>query len=179
MAALLLVIAIAVGLTHRPSQALRASDLRGLLRTMTADIQSCAGGVGESQTAQRAIDTGASRDTATAISIATTGAANCSPANNELVDDLVNYQVPQSLDAYHLQAAVTGLISWAAPDAEDVMQDIASSIAARGMPAEAADLAAQQRALQRLDKQRAAVDASLRAAIRSLSAQASVPALPG
>ena len=176
---MLLAIAIAVGLAHRPTPGQRASDLSGLLQTVNADIESCAGGLNDSLIAQRAIDTGASHDTATAVSIATTGSANCSPANNELIDDLEGYQVPESLDAYRLQSAITGLINWAAPGAEAVQQDIASSISARGTPAEAADLAVQQRAVQRLDQQRTAIDKTLNAAIRSLSPHAAAPVLPG
>ena len=176
---MLLAIAVAVGLAHHPTHGQRASDLRGLLQTVNADIESCAGGVHDALTAQRAIDTGASHDTATAVRIATTAVANCSPANNELIDDLESYQVPESLDSYRLQAAVSGLITWAAPDAETVQQDIANSVSARGTAAEAADLATQQRATARLDQQRAAIDKILNAAIRSLSPQAAAPALPG
>ena len=69
---------------------------------MKYDIQSCAGGVRESLTALRQIESGASHDVATAIYIANTGAANCSPANNELLDDLETYQVTESLASFRL-----------------------------------------------------------------------------
>ena len=47
---------------HRPSTGQRAADLRGFTRDMDADIESCAGGVGESLTALRAIQAGTSHD---------------------------------------------------------------------------------------------------------------------
>ena len=83
---LVLAAAVLVGLAHRPSQAERATDMNGFLRDMTTDIQSCAGGVRESLFAMREIESGASHDLPTAIGIATYGASNCSPANNELLD---------------------------------------------------------------------------------------------
>ena len=77
---------------------------------MTPDIESCAGGVGESLTALRQVQAehlGSSADVSDAISIAQQGAANCSPANNELIDDLESYQVPESLASFGLKSAVT------------------------------------------------------------------------
>jgi hypothetical protein len=178
-AAVLLAIAVAVALVHRPTRGQRATDLHGVLRTMNADIQSCAGGVGESLTVLHAIDSGSSHDLATAISIAETGASNCSPANNELLDNLVVYQVPESLASYHLQRAVTGLVDWAAPDAQQVQTDVAHVLAARGPRARSQAETALRRALAKLDAQRSAVDAVLGPAIRSLGVHAQPPRLPG
>ena len=81
-------------LPHHPSTSQRATDLRGAVQTMNTDIESCAGGVSESLTALRAIQTGTSHDVKTAVSIATLGAQNCSPANSMPMDDLVQYQPP-------------------------------------------------------------------------------------
>jgi hypothetical protein len=177
--ALLAAAAVLVGLAHRPSHQERTADLRGLLHTLTYDIQSCAGGVHDSLTVLAAIDTGASRDAATAASVARTGAASCSPANNELIDDLEGYQVPESLASFRLGRAVTGLIDWAAPDAENAQSDVARVLAARGTPAETAARAALRGGLRTLDRQRAAVDAALAPAIAALSPHAARPALPG
>ena len=115
--AVLLVIAVAVGLAHHPTKGERATDLRGLLQTLNADVGSCAAGVKEALTLLRDIDTGASHDLTIALSEVNYGAANCSPANNEQLDDLTGVQVPESLSSYHLANAVTALINWAAPDA--------------------------------------------------------------
>jgi hypothetical protein len=169
-----------VALAHRPSPSERASDLRGFLGDMRYDIQSCAGGVSESLTALRQVESGATSDVSTAVYIANTGAANCSPANNEQLDDLDNYQVTESLASFRLARVVTGLVNWAAPDAENVQADVALVLSNLGHPqAKAADTAALQRALRTLDAQRASVDAIMNSAIRSLSAHASAPNLPG
>lgn len=179
---MLLVIAVAVALVHKPSQAQRAADLRGFLVEMNTDIESCAGGVGESLAALHAIDSGSSHDLATAIGIAGTGASNCSPANNELIDDLEGYEVPESLASYHLRSVVTGLVTWAAPDAERVQTDVAHVLAARtaSSPQTAGQArAALKQALSNLDAQRSAVDAVMRSAIRSLAMHAAPPRLPG
>jgi hypothetical protein len=171
---------VLVGLSRTPSQGQRASDLRGFIGDMNYDIESCAGGVGESLTALQQVESGASRDVSTAIYIANTGAANCSPANNEQIDDLDNYQVTESLASFRLPRVVTGLVNWAAPDAENVQTDVAVVLQNLGHPqAKAADTAALQKALRTLNAQRAAVDAIMNSANRSLSAHASLPKLPG
>jgi hypothetical protein len=179
VAALLVAGAVLVALVHKPSQAERASDLRGFLTDMNTDIESCAGGVSESLTALHEISTGASQDLGTAISIANTGAANCSPANNELLDDLDSYQVTESLSSFHLGTVVTGLVDWAAPDAQNVQTDVAKVLSARGPQARSSATAELRQALRKLDAQRSAVDAIMDSAIRSLSAHASPPTLPG
>lgn len=172
-------VTIVLSLVHRPTNAERAFDLRGFLQTVNSDIESCAGGVGESLTALRLIDSGASHDVTDGITVAGNGASNCSPANNELIDDLESYQVPESLASFHLQKAVTGLVNWAAPDAEAVQTDVARVLSARSPQARARAQAALHQALVRLNAQRAAADAIMNNAIRSLAVQASPPQLPG
>jgi hypothetical protein len=174
--------AVLVALVHKPSRAERASDLRGFLTDMNTDIESCAGGVGESLDALHQIQSGASHsaaDVADAISIANTGASNCSPANNEQIDDLDSYQVTESLASFHLGTVVTGLVNWAAPDAENVQTDVALVLAAQTPQAKDKATAQLRQALRRLDAQRSAVDAVMDTAIRSLSAGAKPPRLPG
>jgi len=175
----LLVVAVLVGLTHRPSTAERAADLRGFLRNMNADIESCAGGVSESLTALQAIQSGASQDTPTAISIAEDGAANCSPANNELLDNLTQFQVTESLASFRLTRVVSGLVTWAAPDAQQVQTDVADILTARSPQARASASAALRRARAELDAKRAAVDSVIESASAALSAHAVPPTLPG
>jgi hypothetical protein len=175
----LLVVAALVGLARRPSTAQRAADLRGFLTEMNADIESCAGGVGESLTALHAVQSGQSHDTPTAINIAQVGAANCSPANNELLDDLTQYQVTESLASFRLTRVVGGLVTWAAPDAERVQADVANALSAHTPQAKARALAALRQAQARLDAQRAAVDSVIKSASTALSARAAPPLLPG
>jgi hypothetical protein len=175
----LLAIGTAVSLVHRPSQAQRAADLTGFLHDMTTGIESCAGGVSESLTAMGGITSGASHQVADAISIARYGASNCSPANSMQIDDLVSYQVTESLASFHLDGVVKGLVNWADPDAVAVQTDVASVLAARTPQARATATAALQRSLRTLDAQRTAVDTVIEHAIRSLSAHAAPPRLPG
>jgi len=177
--AVLLAVAIAVGLSHRPTSGQRAADLRSFLRQLTADVESCSGGVRESLYVLREIDSGGSHDVKTALNVANTAAANCSPANNELLVDLTTAQPPESLASYHLGTAITGLIDWAAPRATRVAADVATVLANRGRPAEAADRAALQRALRELDAQRTVVYTALAPAIRSLSPASTPPRLYG
>jgi hypothetical protein len=178
-AAVLLAVAVAVGLSHRPTAGQRAADLRTFLHQLNADVESCSGGVRESLFVLRQIDSGASHDTQTALSVANTAAANCSPANNELLVDLTTAQPPGSLTSYHLQPAITALIDWAAPRAVRVAADVAAVLAHRGRPAEAADLASLHRALRELNAQRSVVYAALRPAIKALSPGSSPPVLHG
>ena len=142
---------------------------------MNADIESCAGGVSESLTALRAIQSGANHDMPTAISIAQVGAANCSPANNELLDDLTQYQVTESLARFRLTRVVSGLVTWAAPDAQRVQADVADVLSARSPQARASASAALRQARARLDAQRAAVDSVIATASAALSAHAAPP----
>lgn len=179
---LLIVVAVAVALVHKPSQAERATDMRGFLQDVTTDIDSCAGGVGESLAALRLVESGqasTSTDVSDGISVAQQGAANCEPATNEQIDDLENYQVSQSLDSFGLTAAVTGLVAWAAPDAEDVQMDVAAVLSAPTPQAKSSADARLSRDLATLNAQRARLDAPITKAITSLAMHAAPPKLPG
>ncbi len=170
--------AVLVALVHRPSQAQRAADLRAFVSDVTADIQSCAGGVGESEFALSQVQSGATRDVATAVNIARTGAANCSLANNELLDNLAEYQVTESLASFRLNRAVSGLVTWAAPDAQQVQTDVAHVLTAPDQRTREQDLARLRQDRATLDAQRAKVDSVISSASRSLSAQAALPGCP-
>jgi hypothetical protein len=179
IAGLLVVAAsVTVGIAIHPTQAQRATDMNDFLHDVTTDIQSCAGGVRESLTVLRAIESGASHDLKTATHVATYGAANCSPANNELLADLVQYQTHESLARFHLERAVNGLVTWAFPDAQRVQTDVALALNARGA-ARAAATAKLQRDLRILDGQRAYVDKFMMTAITATAATGKLPALPG
>ena len=174
-----LAIAVALALVHRPSQAQRASDLRGFLQDMNTSIESCAAGVSESLTAMQGIESGASHDRADGAKVATDGATNCTLAYSMQIDDLTSYQVAQSLASFHLDSVVKGLVIWADPDAVNVQTDIASVINARTPQARVRAQATLHSALGVLDAQRRAVDAVIEHAITSLSAHATPPRLPG
>ena len=177
-----LVAAVAVALVHKPSTAERASDMRGFLHEVTADIESCAAGVGESLTALHEVQVenfSNASDVSDGISVAQQGAANCAPANSEQIDNLENYQVPQSLDSFGLANAVTALVAWAAPNAEQVQSDVAQVLAATTPEARKQSEAALGQALSKLDAERTLVDAPVNSAIDALAMHSSPPRLPG
>jgi hypothetical protein len=170
--------AVLVGIAVHPSRSQRATDLNDFLADMKTDIQSCAGGVRESLMWLRAIDAGTSHDVKTAISEATYGAGNCSPGNNMQLEDLVGYQVHESLWTFRLDRAVNGLVTWAFPDAQRVQEDVAAILRGHGAARDAAS-AALQRDLRALDAQRAYVDNIMMRAVRATGATGRPPPLPG
>ena len=175
---------LAIGLTlfaipRHPSTTERASDLRGVVHDLNTDIESCAGGVSESLTALREIQSGVSHDVKTAVSIATLGAANCSPANSMPMDDLVQYEPPGSLASFHLDQTVNDLVTWGFPDAQQVQLDVVTVLTASTPAAIRAATAALQRDQRVLDAQRATIDGMINAVSKSLSADVAPPALPG
>jgi hypothetical protein len=176
--AAIVVAAVLVGIAVHPSRAQRAGDLNGFLTDMKTDIQSCAGGVRESLNALHAINAGTEHDVGTAIHIATYGSGNCSPANNMLLDDLVGYQVQESLSSFRLDRVVYGLVDWATPDALRVQADVADVLRAQGA-ARATASAKLTTDLRILDNQRAYLDRIMLAAIKATGATGSPPPLPG
>jgi hypothetical protein len=163
---------------HHPSTSERVTDLRGVVQEMNTDIESCAGGVSESLTALREIQSGASHDVKTAISIATLGAANCSPANSMPMDDLVQYQTPSSLASFHLDQTVNDLVTWGFPDAQRVQIDVATLLMASTRPTIQAATTALQHDQGVLDVERATIDGMINTASKSLSANVAPPSLP-
>jgi hypothetical protein len=165
-------------LPHHPSTSQRVTDLRAVVQEMNTDIESCAGGVSESLTALRAIQTGTSHDVTTAVNIASTGAANCSPANSMPMDDLVQYQPPESLASFHLAQTVNDLVTWGFPDAQRVQADVATLLTASTPGAVKTATTALQHDQQVLNDERATIDAMINTASKSLSATVAPPALP-
>jgi hypothetical protein len=177
-AAVFVVGTVLVAIPHHPSSSERATDLRGVVQAMNAGIESCAGGVSESLTALQEIQSGASHDVKTAISIATFGAENCSPANSMPMDDLVQYQVPESLASFHLDTTVNDLVTWGFPDAQRVQSDVAVLLTAATPSAIRAATARLHRDQRVLDAERGVIDGMINAANKSLSAGVAPPALP-
>jgi hypothetical protein len=179
--ALIVVGVVLVALTHKPSRSQQAGDLNGVLKDMTADIQSCAGGVGESFSALHRVQAGenSAKNVQATIKIARYGAAVCSPANNELLDDLTQYQVTESLAAFHLDTAVNELVTWAFPYAQRVQNDVANELGSRDAAKRQEFAAALQRDTGDLNRQRAKIDRILMKAINATGAKASPPYLPG
>ncbi|HTU74960.1 MAG TPA: hypothetical protein VMG38_15710 [Trebonia sp.] len=178
-AAVLVAGLVLVAIPHRPSTAQRVTDLQGVVHDLNYDIESCAGGVTDSLTALQAIESGSSHDVTTAVTIANTAAANCSPGNNMQMEDLVQYQVPESLASFHLDAAVNDLVTWAFPLAQRVQGDVASRLDAT-TPAEVETTSAQlRRDQQALNAERGKIDRLFASASTALSASVPPPSLPG
>jgi hypothetical protein len=169
---------VLAALPHHPSTSQRATDLRDAVQAMNAGIESCAGGVSESLTALRAIQAGTSHDVKTAVNIATFGAENCSPANSMPMDDLVQYQTPESLASFHLEQTVNDLVTWGFPDAQRVQADVATLLTASTQPAIQAATTALQRDQRALDAERAVIYGMINTASKSLSAGVAPPSLP-
>jgi len=170
---------VLAAIPHRPSTEQRAADLRGVVHDLNNDIESCAGGVTDSLTALRAIESGTSHDVETAVTIANTAAANCSPGNSMQMEDLVQYQVPESLASFHLDEAVNDLVTWGFPLAQRVQSDVATRLAAT-TPAEIERTSAQlRRDQQAMDAERARINRLFTSASTALSAHVAPPSLPG
>jgi hypothetical protein len=165
-------------LPHHPSTGQRAADLRGMVHDLNVDIESCAGGVNDSITALQAIQSGGSHDVKTAVVIANTAAANCSPANSMPMEDLVQYQAPESLASFHLQTAVNDLVTWGFPLAQRVQVDVATLVSAKTPTAVKSASAQLRHDQQALDAERALIDRLFNSASTSLSAHVSPPSLP-
>lgn len=178
-AAVLVAGLVLAALPHHPSNAQRVADLRGFVRSMTTDIESCAGGVSESLTALHAIQAGTSHNVQTAIGIASYGVSNCSPANSMPLDDLVQYQVSESLAEFHLDKTVNDLVTWAFPLAQRVQADVARELGSRSASARAAAAVALRHDQAALNAKRAVIDKAITSAARSLSAHVAPPSLPG
>lgn len=176
--AVLIVAAVLVGLPHNPSSAERAADLKVVAQDVKTDIESCAGGFGDSLTALRSIRTRSSTDVATAISIASLGSSNCNPLNNEQVNDLADYQVPESLSSYNIYTAVVDYYTWANPTAGQAQADIVNLLKATTPAARAAATNALNAELAKLDRIRTTAQGLMNAAERSLHADLSLPDLP-
>jgi hypothetical protein len=182
LAGVLIVVGIVlVALVHKPSHAQQAGDLKGFLTDVNTDIESCSGGVRESFQALDRVKAGANsaRNVQDTIQIARYGASNCSPANNEQLDDLTQYQVTESLAGYHLDTAVNDVVTWAFPYAQRVQNDVANELGARDAAKRQQYAAALQRDTNDLNRQRAAIDRILNRAITATGAKASPPNLAG
>jgi hypothetical protein len=177
-AVLLAGLVIAAWPTH-PSNAQRVADLSSMARDLTYDIESCAGGITDTFTALREIQDGSSTDVATGQLIASTAESNCSPANTTQMEDLTQYQPPESLASFHFDTAVQDLVTWGFPLAQRVQADAGALMAAHGSAAIAADTARLRGDQRAMDAERATIDGFFNTADRSLSAHIAPPPLPG
>ena len=169
---------VLVSLSHKPSHAQQASDLAGYFGDVNAGIESCAGGVRDSLTALNSVLAGDSAHYSEAFGILTFNAQNCSPANNQPLQDFTNYQVTESLAQFPLDQADNDVITWAFPDAVNAQQDMLAVLRASTPADRAKATATLSAALATMDAQRAAIYAIWRNAERSVGSTAALPYLP-
>jgi ABC-type Na+ efflux pump permease subunit len=167
-----------ISLTHKPSHAEQAADLTGYVNDMNAAVESCAGGVTESQQALSAVESGATAELKTAVSLVNYDAANCSPANSQPLADLTQYQVTESLDSFNLENCTNDFVTWAF-DAVPVQTDMVSVMTARSAAARTKANAALQRDLRKLNAERGTIYSILRSAEHTVSDHSALPSLPG
>jgi len=170
--------AVLVALSHKPSHAQQASDLTAYMNDMNAGVESCAGGVRESQQALSAVQAGDQADLKTAIKLVNYNAQNCSLANNEPLDDLTQYQVTESLASFNLVTCTNDFVTWTFPYAMQAQLDMVSVLTATSAPARAAATATMAGELRKLDAERATIYSILRSAERATSDKAALPSLP-
>jgi hypothetical protein len=168
---------VLVSLSQRPSNAQQTADLNGYLKDMNAAIESCAGGVRESQQALTAIESGSKDSLSTAVRLVNYNANNCEPANSEPLADLTQYQVTESLARFNLKTCTNDFVTWAF-DAVPVQTDMVTVMTARSAAGRATGDAALQRDRRTLDADRATIRSILGAAERALSDNAALPNLP-
>ena len=169
---------VLVSLSHKPSNAQQTADLNGYLKDMNAAIESCAGGVRESQQALSAIESGSKDSLSTAVRLVKYNANNCEPANNEPLADLTQYQVTESLARFNLVNSTNDFVTWAF-DAVPVQTDMVTVMTARSAAARTTANAALQRDQLTLNADRATIYSILGTAEHSLSDSAALPSLPG
>jgi hypothetical protein len=180
LVALLVAAGIAlISLTHKPSDAQQAADLNGYMNDMNAGVESCAGGVTESRQALNAVESGATAELKTAVRLVNYDAANCSPANNQPLADLTQYQVTESLARFDLLDCTNDFVTWAFPYAMQVQADMVNVMTAHGAAARAAANATLRRDTGKLDAERAAIYSILRSAEHAVADHAALPYLPG
>jgi hypothetical protein len=174
VALVLIAAGVLVALSHKPSRTEQASDFSSYLGAMNTGIESCAGGLSESQQALNAVSASSMK---TALSLVAYNAANCSLANNEALDDLTQYQVTESLTKFNLVTCTDDYVLWSS-DAGQAQLDILAVLKSDGSAARTSATATLKHDLAKLDADRAAINGILHSAEHSLADNATLPALP-
>jgi hypothetical protein len=165
---------VLVSLSRTPSNAQQVSDFNSYLRDMNAAVESCAGGVTESRQAASSVTPSTMK---TAQSLVAYDANNCSPANNEPLQDLTQYQVTESLAKFDLADCANDYITWSF-DAAQVQEDMLTVLKADSPAARSAGEQALRHDQHTMDTERATIDGILRSAEHSLADNAALPNLP-
>jgi len=170
--------AVLVSLTAKPTHAQQAADLNAYMKDMNAAVESCAGGVRESQQALSAIESGSTSSLKTALALVSYNANNCTPASNEPLADLTQYQVTESLARFNLQNCTNDFVTWSF-DGAQAQQAMAGVLTAGTAADRGRANSALRRTLGTLDAERATIYSILRSAEYAISDHAALPSLPG
>jgi hypothetical protein len=165
---------VLVSLSHKPSNAQQVSDFNSYLRDMNTAVESCAGGFTESR---QATNSATASSLPAALKLVSYDAANCSPANNEPLQDLTQYQVTESLAKFDLSDCANDYITWSF-DAAQAQLDMVKILTATSPAARSAGQQTLQRDLRTMDAERATIDGILKSAEHTLSDRATLPNLP-
>jgi hypothetical protein len=165
---------VLVSLSHKPSNAQQVADFNSYLRDMNAAVESCAGGVTESR---QAMNSATPSSLKTALSLVSYDAANCSPANNEPLQDLTQYQVTESLATFDLRDCANDYVTWSF-DAAQAQLDMLTILKATSPAARSAGEETLRHDLRTMDAERTTIDGILRSAEHTLSDTAALPNLP-
>jgi hypothetical protein len=165
---------VLVSLSHKPSNAQQVSDFNSYLRDMNTAVESCAGGLTESR---QALDSVTASSLKTALNLVSYDAANCSPANNEPLQDLTQYQVTESLAKFGLADCANDYITWSF-DAAQAQLDMLAILKSPGPAARSADEQTLRRDIATMDAERGRIDGILRSAEHTLSDATPLPNLP-
>jgi hypothetical protein len=174
IAVVLLIGVFLVSLARKPSNAQQVSDFNSYLRDMNTAVESCAGGVTESR---QALDSVTPSSLKTALNLVSYDAANCSPANNEPLQDLTQYQVTESLAKFDLADCANDYITWSF-DAARVQLDMLAILKADTPAAHSAAEQTMRHDLTPMDAERAKINAILHAAEHTLADPTPLPHLP-
>jgi hypothetical protein len=167
-----------VALSHKPSHAQRAADLNGFFTDVNTGLESCAAGVPDSLTAMNTVLAGDTGKLKAAVELINLNSANCSPANSQPLADFTQYQVTESLAAFHLQTCANDLVTWAFPYAMQVQADMVTVLQAKTPAARISATAALQAEASKLNAERATIYSIMSAAERAVSDHAALPHLP-
>lgn len=169
-------VTVVVSLVHRPTNAQRASDVGGYLGDVNAGIESCAGGLRDALTALNRVEAGDKGNYSTAASILAYNAQNCSPANNESLQNFTNYQVAESLASFNLDTADNDVITWAF-DAQTAQNDMLAVLEAKTPAAKATAKATLTSAMTKLNAERATIYSFWEKAQQSTGNRSPIPNL--
>lgn len=141
---------LALDFGHSANRADRGSDLKALVSQVNTDVASCNSSVADSFTAYREVIGGRADERSAAEKIAADDEQYCTPVGNTDLYDLATLEVPGTLKAYNLQAALGQVVSWAYPNGAAAIDDIGRMLASSANTGARQDLQSRLAAMRQL-----------------------------